>query len=211
MVGLTALIAVTTFVLAVIARNQLKTQSQQTATALQLARDSNALNQTTAHATAEYNRQTIVLTHRPQIKVRHVTIHGIAPHMLPPQLTGYVWVANVGFTTAKIVRFTTEWRVSEGLPVPNPVVDGPQQDANTVINPGRMEKMEIKGVVLSPKERDDVLQAGTHHTGHALYLLGHVKYMDDLGNWRRTLFCRYWNRKTGRFKQVRDGDYEYAD
>ena len=45
------------------------------------------------------------------------------------------------------------------------------------------------------------------------YVLGWVEYADDLGNLRRTAFCRLWDPSFNRFRGFteKDPDYEYSD
>jgi hypothetical protein len=45
----------------------------------------------------------------------------------------------------------------------------------------------------------------------AVYVVGYVIYIDNLGISRRTAFCRQLDYSTGRFAAVSDADYEYAD
>ena len=48
--------------------------------------------------------------------------------------------------------------------------------------------------------------------GEHLWVLGWLEYSDDLGNPRRTAFCRDWSISTERFCPVKDDpDYENAD
>jgi hypothetical protein len=44
-----------------------------------------------------------------------------------------------------------------------------------------------------------------------LYLLGYVKYRDEMKNLRRTFFCRRFDPKEGRFSEVLNPDYEYME
>jgi hypothetical protein len=163
--------------------------------------------------TATATKQSIILTHRPKIMLRNVDV----PHI---EHGGYgdgtLWATNVGDTVAHVFKFDAMWFVGEHLPMRNPYARAEPTKTNIKnIQPGSSQHFDLPAIVF-PQDDQLTWHRAIHQEPRIpepthLFLIGVVKYRDDLDNLRRTGFCRRYNRQTGRFEPVDDPDYEHAD
>lgn len=181
---------------------------------------SNALtresNEITKEAT-ELTRQSIVLAHRPRLLVKNIIVR--VPEGRKDRHTerlaetladsgGEMYVVNIGRTKAKMTQMHSEVLIGAQLPMVPPYDGKAGAAVDISIPPGGHRWFRF------PSERyrhergvNQINQYGEH-----LWVLGWLEYTDDLGNPRRTAFCRDWSTTTERFSPVKDDpDYEYAD
>jgi hypothetical protein len=159
-------------------------------------------------------RKEFVSTHRPKLIIRSVTIkpptHPALPieEGKPVEVEGVV--VNVGNTPAEIVESNV-----------TVLVGGPMFHARTPFGPS---SNNINGVKLVPggaytfwlrseqidfKNTPDLYSLNKGEK--VIYFFGFIMYRDDIGNTRRTAFCRRYDPNAERFTVVNDPDYEYID
>lgn len=167
-------------------------------------------------------RDAFTLTHRPRLIVRSVVEKGFEEHVVNALKDGTFWIANVGMTDATVLRVMAQWLVAKRLPMENPVnrlvdeSDRPPERvaAGAVIErrlPAKTLDFEEYKALADAKELAAKAKGLRDPTAKRLFLVGYVKYVDQIGTFRRTYFCRRYDAVTGRFRAVRDPDYEYAD
>jgi hypothetical protein len=155
-----------------------------------------------------------VSTHRPKVIVRSVTIepptHPALPieEGVPIKIRGTV--VNIGDTPTEII----ESNITILVAGPTFYVRTPFGPADNSIN-GR--KLVPGGawtfwVTADQVDFDNTPKIVALQRGEkVIYFFGFISYRDDIGNMRRTAFCRKYNPETERFDQTNDPDYEYAD
>lgn len=184
-----------------------------------------------AHAakqSADIAYRILILAHPPELIVRNVQIQ--RPDMrkitLPDDLRkvqafmGQLLVPNTGKTTATIVHAGCWVFLIEGeLPMerpydgfsPNTQVIGPREQGKLL--PGDSGVMLISSAA-SPviKGGQDPMESLQGHPKQVnLYVMGWVFYEDDIGNRRRTAFCREWDWPTQNFVKVDNPNYEHEE
>ncbi len=163
------------------------------------------------------SQQTLVLTHRPRIIIRNIDVNGLEMYRnsiefaVPSTLEGRLMVTNSGFTEATIIRFHAEWLVTDKLPIANPVFDKPAKEMALVVQPGGSHRLDLPEWKLENFHDFASIAGLADRPNHTLWLIGIVKYRDQLGNLRQTVFGRKLDRIAGRFAPVDNSDYEYAD
>ncbi len=155
-----------------------------------------------------------ISTHRPKIIVRSVTIEPPTHPTLPIEggkpLKVQGVVVNIGDTPTEIIE--------SNITI---LVGGPKFNARTPFGPA---SNNINGIKLFPggawsflvtAEQIDFKNApeiiSLKQGEKTIYFFGFISYRDDIGNMRRTAFCRKYNPETERFDQTNDPDYEYTD
>jgi hypothetical protein len=169
---------------------------------------------------AKLTRESIVLQHRPRLRVHNIEIHDRRPHkqrfplFMDGQLvTGTLRVINIGGSAAQITAsYCTVYWSEFGLPMRPPYRGHPP---NHLISIGRLIPGEAREGFFSSSEAMDN-KGGTVATDIVgrlhLYVMGWIEYLDELGILRRIEFCRECRRLTPvremRFYRVDDPDYE---
>ena len=162
----------------------------------------------------EVSIKEFVSTHRPKVIVRSVTIEPPSHPALPIEegkpLKIQGAVVNIGDTPTEIIESNITILVA-----------GPTFYARTPFGPA---ENNINGVKLVPggaytfwataeqidfKNTPEIISL--RRGEKVIYFFGFISYRDDIGNMRRTAFCRKYNPETERFDQTSDPDYEYAD
>jgi len=163
------------------------------------------------------SQETLILTHRPRIIVRNIDVIGLEMYSnsfqfaVPEKLEGRLMVTNSGFTVATIIRFHAEWLVTDRLPIANPVFDRKAIQMSQKIAPGGSHRIDLPEWKLDSFTDFASISGLADRPNHTLWLIGIVKYRDQLGNLRQTVFGRKLDRTVGRFIPVENADYEYAD
>lgn len=154
------------------------------------------------------------LTQRPALRVKQVEVT-----VTPDQpLVGRFLVVNEGATKAKILRHqcAVYWcdgrlpqryvlqTVSRAQSAPE---DASALDGRDTLAGGQAEFWTfLQGRTISSQDWANVNRT---NEPWAFYLIGLFKYVDELGTEHRTLFCRKYDRKSGRYVAADDPDYEY--
>lgn len=154
---------------------------------------------------AEAARDAVLLTHRPRVTVRAVSaefplnsIHG-----------GYVRIVNVGTSTATLKGLSERWLVVERLPMSNPLdIEQSHGVKDYKLPPGHFLLCELPDATLNT---GDYIHFTDETDQWSLFLIGVVKYVDEKGYWRRTGFCRRYDRSLQRFVVIEHPDYEYEE
>ena len=169
----------------------------------------NAAKEQTTVAIKEF-----IFTHRPRLVVRNVSVKPYTDPAIPfeegkPIQIEWV-VVNTGNTPAEITESNATI-----------LVDGPSFHARTPYSP---ERDHMNGVKLVPggaftftmqSEQVDLKNnpalISINRGEKVEYFFGFIMYRDDIGNVRRTAFCRRYAPDTERFILAGDPDYEYTD
>lgn len=164
--------------------------------------------------TLRFARRAYVLTHRPRIVVRNVVVDGIGKEGdIDRGLSirnGSLWLSNIGENQAIVLKVWTTLTILEFLPMRNPANDVVTQDQLQItIPPGGVAPIPIEDLKIESYSDYVAVRDGRNNAN--LYVIGFVKYSDSIGTFRRTYFCRRFDRTTARFKPIRDPDYEYCD
>jgi hypothetical protein len=159
-------------------------------------------------------RKEFVSAYRPKLIIRSVTIKPQTYPAVPieegkPVVVEGV-VVNVGNTPTEIVESNV-----------TVLVGGPMFHARTPFGPSNNN---INGVKLVPggaytfwlsSEQIDFKNASDLYSlakgEKVIYFFGFIMYRDDIGNTRRTAYCRRYDPIAERFTIVNDPDYEYTD
>lgn len=166
-------------------------------------------------------RDEFIATHRPRIFVQTVSItengksverYASEDRAKTTPCEGIITVSNGGDSAAFIV----EWQSIVYLQLSGAVFRPPLDVAavqrpkpnSPGISPGVIES--IKHFQVSPTDRDwRQYQQGV---GHRMFFIGRISYEGPDKIRRRTGFCREWDKALGegRWKTVKDSEYEYA-
>lgn len=159
-------------------------------------------------------RKEFISTHRPKLIVRGITMKPHSHPSLPiepgkPMIVEAV-IINIGDSPAEI--FNSNATI---------LVGGRTFGARTPFGPAHDN---FNGVKLAPGGAYTiVVTADKVHFENAgqyapvrngekvIYFFGYMMYRDDLGNERRTTFCRRYDPNAERFILVDNSDYEHAD
>lgn len=161
-------------------------------------------------------------THRPRLRVRHVTIKN--GEVMKDQtfffdhdakIGGYLVVVNGGGSPADIIE--TRYRIfatRTGLPPEAPYDDDYRSDlliAGQTLEAGESCVCPIADKLNMPFETE---MGRTLHQfergGWSLFVMGQIRYQDQGGAERFMAFCRE-RKSDGRFRAVDDPDYEFED
>jgi len=184
---------------------------------------------------ARLMRMQFVLSQRPRLIVRNIVtrepakVQGGEPEPFVPGafITGQFYVTNVGGSRAEITQSLCWVRAYFGVNLPmetpyegsignNPVqgILEAGQSAIGVIGSGsqgetsvRLTQEQFKGIF--PKNDPELQAIGSSRW--SLYVLGWIRYRDDIGLSRTTAFCRRYNPVIERFEKVIDLDYEHEE
>jgi hypothetical protein len=118
-------------------------------------------------------------------------------------------IANIGDNRAYVTdNYANLYFVKSGERLPAlPPFEG---ERNT-IGPMELGNGVSKPIVISTSEKGlRFLETKLAH-GDRMYFLGYIQYRDDLGNERRTAFCRGYSGKNKRFHAISVPDYDYVD
>ena len=176
-----------------------------------------------AKTSADRARDALVMTHRPRLKVGPLTVDGIDDKgRVNVALTnGIAYITNVGVLPATFLKCHAEWRFTETLPPNNPVREVLDRDTiPTTIAPGGVHKVTIEDRTVDTGEyialnnavesflagipREQIPNNGT------LYLIGYVKYSDEIGV-RRTWFAFEYDPERHFFAEVDHPIYSYEE
>jgi hypothetical protein len=172
----------------------------------------------TARSIYRLNKQLVIATHRPRIRVRTIVVSKPLKADQPIEIGFYV--VNVGGTDAAIVssNFTIAIFASDEVPwryhsmAPQPY-DGDihyieQYLGYATLKPGPEHIVKkARTLSLQPAEAHDIVITSKE----TLYALGFIYYRDDTGQHHKTAFCRRFSIGTGRFHAVIDSDLKYED
>jgi hypothetical protein len=176
----------------------------------------------TAVKQAEIAQLQHLATHRPHLRVRHVSVV-TADHIGHPtiffshgrKIKGGLAVVNVGGTRAKIVE--SRYRIffsKEGLPKSAPYDESFNNLllAGQVLDIGESCAIPISDEIIMepPPAGADLELRKFEREGWKIYVMGQIRYQDESGNDRFMGFCRVGDGKSG-FRAVNDPDYEYED
>ncbi|MDP3719336.1 MAG: hypothetical protein Q8T13_16365 [Acidobacteriota bacterium] len=167
-----------------------------------------------AKVSADVAKETMLLTHRPRLIVRNVVVDGFDQGILDDKLTNCrVLIANTGTTKATLIKAHAEWLFAKHLPMENPVskVHHPDQDP-AVMGAGAIRTINMGEFSFDFDGHLTIFGEGEPHPrAPKIFVIGYVKYKDDLGILRRTYFGRQFDRVKRRFIEVDHPAYEYAD
>lgn len=168
------------------------------------------------------SRNEFTATHRPKLKVRHVRLRESVA--LPTaffnhgeDIDGSIVVVNVGGTKAKIVdsRYRIFFSQESVLPISTPY----DRDYQTLFEIGHSLDVGesrtapiVDKVIMKPAPPGIDVELRQFERGRwKLYVMGWIRYQDEVGADRFMGFCRLRNNEDGRFRAVDDPDYEYED
>jgi hypothetical protein len=177
-------------------------------------------------ATVKVSQETLILTHRPKLRVRNITItQNWATGQRSPlfregqELIGHFYISNVGGTPAKIVEsLCLVHPTKRGLPMNRPYEEMKANNPiapTTTLQPGEATQAKFGGK-LGPEAKD----ISSFSDNWRLYVMGWVEYTDVSDIKRRTVFCREWRQPRGpdggindpRFFPVKgEPDYEHEE
>jgi hypothetical protein len=168
-------------------------------------------NATAAKESADAAMASIILTHRPRVILRNIDVPDIEKASCDGT-GGEIWATNIGNTTAHVIKFDAVWFIGDKLPIRNPYArSAPTQAIVKPLPAGTSDKFVLPDLPVKELVTHRAIHDDPDILGPALYLIGVLKYRDDLTNLRRTGFCRRYDRHSGRFRPVDDQDYEHAD
>ena len=161
----------------------------------------------TRHAT-ELTRQSLILAQRPRLIVRNVEIDvGSLLQGEPVDFAGTLQLYNSGGSSARVSGVACKLYCFDKLPMKAPF-DPPIQPSNIELPPG------FYGTRSFPSDfgaNDFKTFKGIVEKTTGLYILGELRYSDDLGLPRTKRFCRLFDYEKERFFPIDDPDYETAD
>jgi len=170
-----------------------------------------------ANASAAAVQTEIVLTQRPRITVRNFyfsEMRSTGSFYVPNGIetgsscNGQFYIVNVGGTQARIREIWCEVYTFERLPMKRPYEGQIGLQQTMVLRPG--ESVPFVFSKTRPLEAPESQKLGT--VSLWLYVLGWIGYTDDLGIYRITAFCRFYDPMKMRFRPVEgEPDYEYSD
>jgi hypothetical protein len=166
---------------------------------------------------SDLTRQSLVLAQRPKVIVRNVSVstkdgERISPSQVPQGFDRVqFYVSNVGGVVARTTRWHGEVFIGERLPMDSPYEGKAGTEANISLPPGVAHQLEFT-TAIADKTWLEFNKKETMNFGERfLWIIGWVEYVDELGNTRRTAFCRRWEIYSLRFVPVEDSEYEHAD
>jgi hypothetical protein len=167
-------------------------------------------------------RLQFLATHRPRLRIRHVTIVD-GSHIGHPTIffshgedvKGSLTVVNIGGTKAIIID--SRYRIyfsKQGLPIatyfdetfPNLLLPGHALDVGESCAIVIADKI----VMDPPRPGDGMELRAFERDSWVIYVMGQIRYQDEGGADRFIGFCRIRG-GDGRFRAVNDPDYEYED
>jgi hypothetical protein len=177
-------------------------------------------------AQAKIMHQTLALTQRPRIRIRHVVLDRIYDQQSSPfesrqPIYGRFDIVNIGGSVARVVTWQCHLRFgrADSPPEwPQNVDPDPESDrfesVHPILFPGVHAELCYKSryplqATYGPELRSSSPVPG----GTRLYVIGRITYADETGVTRTTGFCRRWEQGTQipRFDRVDDPDLEYED
>jgi hypothetical protein len=178
---------------------------------------SNAATESAASAAVELTRRTFLLSHRPKLIVRNIGVASagqprIVLEKMPEELAQVrFFVANVGGVVGTITSWCGRVFINERLPLDSPCGTQTATNVHIPLSPGVDKQLEFRlGTAEDLWVRNT--QPEQLNTGKRfLWVMGWIEYTDELGNSRRSAFCRQWDPSSLRFVPVADADYEHAD
>ncbi len=234
MVGLTAVGTAAAIILVVLALNQFATQTKQTKDALKLAADGlEATREAIGRQPRKLLRQSSDTTGRWSWNTLRDWQSGTSASLKPirwfgggktimkdltDEISGTFVIANIGRNKALIESIYSQWVIGK-LPMRNPSEGAMGDEVNLSLpagysipvesRPGKIDYGKQADGSISLEDENDL--SGILDRKTPVYLIGWVAYTDTSGGHRRTMFCRQFNYKTGRFKPVNDPDYNYKN
>lgn len=160
-----------------------------------------------ARRQADLAYQSLNMTHRARLTIRNVTIDLSLATSIKG---GKLWVTNVGYTPAMILKTYATWIIDDQLPMENPAIAAVvgEHPIDRTLNSGEILQLDLPETA----ELDlSGFRALRRPSGKSIYLVGVVKYRDNLTNLRRTFFCRRFDPELKRFVPVEDPDYNYEE
>jgi hypothetical protein len=168
---------------------------------------------------AELTRASLILTQRPRIIIRNIALDDPRLLVEVPRhgtdsvtISGTFYVSNIGGTPGTITENHSEILVFErpaALPMKRPYEGKTGGRVSITLTSGQSAPITFpaEGRELTRLERISI-----EHGTMTLHIIGWVAYADDMGNERRTAFCRRWDYILQRFIAINDDpDYEHAE
>jgi hypothetical protein len=170
----------------------------------------------------EIARLQYLATHRPHLRVRHVSVvtanYTGQPTVLfnhGAKIRGGLAVVNVGGTKATIIE--SRYRIffsRDGLPLTAPYDENYHNLllVGQVLDIGESCAIPICDEIIMepPPPGVDLELRQFERGGWKIYVMGQIRYQDESGHDRFMGFCRVGDGKSG-FRAVNDPDYEYED
>ena len=125
------------------------------------------------------------------------------------KLTGHLVIVNIGGTPAKIefidkIAFWTKTRLPLRRPYDGRAVE--RVDPPIIVPAG--EGRQIVSISCARPMGPEAKDVTTRQDGWRLYIMGWIRYRDDLGVQTHMKFCREWQYPDERFRAVSDDHYE---
>lgn len=168
---------------------------------------------------AKAARQTLLVTNRPKLVVRPITVQGLQDRMIGERLYGgEAWITNVGVLPVTLLKFWADWMFEEILPLINPAHSALDTvTAPSEILPGHFGKRQLKDfdvptdVYLRINNDVEFAKSGlAFQQRYWLYLFGYIKFRDEIGL-RRTFFLYGYDVQTGQFIPIEHPSYNYEE
>lgn len=167
---------------------------------------------------AETMRQELILAQRPKLRIRNVITKNFPDLFeIGKPISGQLYIVNVGGMPAKITNIGCWVKcLRGGLPMERPYEgENPNypNPISTKLLVGQSFPLNFTGDVMG--ETYNLFLKGSPF--YMLYVMGYVEYVDDIGTFRRTVFCREYRLQklisgqlggVKRFFPVDDPDYE---
>jgi len=168
-------------------------------------------------------RLQFLATHRPRLRVRHVSLIAQGDVIGHPTLffangnkiKGSLVVVNIGGSKAMIIE--TRYRIfftKTGLPTSAPYDENFRSDLllpGQTLDIGESCATPIEDeIVMEPEKGEDRDIRQFDREEWQIYVMGQIQYQDEGGANRFMGFCRK-RKPTGRFLPVKSPDYEYED
>ena len=162
-----------------------------------------------------------IAAHRPQLKVRHISIDIEQPGSIwtiEAAITGTLVVVNSGGTSAKITASGFRIYFGDGdLPMIErvdtkrlPFIDLGTGPLLLAAGDSRLIPFSALPGIAPGHENDIIVMKSADADGMYMYIFGHIQYHDLDGNARFMGFCRRWSGR-GTFAPGDNPEYEYSD
>ena len=152
--------------------------------------------------TLQLSREEFIATHRPKIVTRGFRFTGDTTLKNGEKIGIQITFTNTGDTPATI------YQILGGIYIAPTYADPlPQGVSQWEIN--RTFDKDIPIILNSGENNCFIIEIPSKPDGTEFYCVGSIWYKDDIGNIRRTGFCRKYNGRTTRFEKIEDDYYQY--
>jgi hypothetical protein len=173
---------------------------------------------TAAEISARVAHDTLLLTHRPELVVRHMVTTDCdfsrftadtTLDKLPHSIGGHFWVSNIGTGPCTVVGVDGGFMIHDFLPMKPPFFDDvPVKNPNHRIEPGSSRNFVLDPSPL-PSQGAGIEQVSLRQA--SIYFYAVIDYVDEAHLRRRTVATRRYDLQSKRFVPFDDPDYSYRE